>query len=313
MEWRSVLTNKPNFKLIPINIVDTIEEFNLLIKQCKDNNYNNLIRAPKGGISYKDVFNGNSYDVIIYGAASELTIGDELGYRRIQLRRAGDDLNEGKGISGEQAFRKLTNNYKLVKDIEEETPEMDKWYQIKLLGPYQDITINNVSHIDLNSAFPYYLQLIKPEFRDNVLYHYENRKVNEVSKAVMNFGIGCMRKRMKNTWEWIMHQVKKRLEEECNNIDGTILAFNTDGIWFQGTWKGQSSKELGQFKLDHKDVTIRFKSAGAYEYIENGIYYPVQRGVKLDLNKQWGDIYKHNPKGIKLNEQGYLEEVDIYG
>lgn len=307
---RGIITAVPNYKLVPITIVESIEEFNKIIKFCKDNNYNKMIRTKSGGISYKDVFNGNSYDVRIYPSTSEIVIGDLEGYRRIQLRRGGDLLNEEEGISGEQAFKKLTNNYKLVKDIDEVQEKLDKWYQIKLLGPYQDIVIENASHIDLNSAFPYYLQEILPEFKDNVNYHYKNRKVNELSKAVMNYGIGCMRRRMKNTWEKIMHLVKERLEAEVANIDGTVLAFNTDGIWFTGKWNGTSSNELGQFKLDHENVKIRFKSAGAYEYIENGIYYPVQRGVKLELNKEWGDIYKHNPKVLKLNKDGYIEEVE---
>lgn len=307
---KSVFTLKPNAPLTPVTVVSSKEEFNNLVKECKNKNYQKLIRTKSGGIAFKNSYCPSSYDVKIYNAAAELTIKDELGYRRIQLRRSGDPLTTKKGVSGTRAYQILTKNGSLENDIEEKQVELDRWYQKRLCGPYENIIFEHVNHLDLNSAFPYYLQIIKPEFKEIVEYHYKHRKVDAISKAIMNYGIGCMRYKMPNTWKWIMINVKKRLEEECKNIKGTILAFNVDGIWFTGNWKGTAGTELGQFKLDHKDVKIRFKSAGAYEYIEDGKYHSSQSGVELKYNNEWGDIYKNNPKGIIINKENFLEEVD---
>ena len=74
------------------------------------------------------------------------------------------------------------------------------------------------------------------------------------------------------------------LTEKLEAQGYTVIGYNTDGIfyqkqdgmdWYHDRDEGQS---LGQWKTDHIFDKIRFKSAGAYEYIENGVYHPVIRG-----------------------------------
>ena len=87
----------------------------------------------------------------------------------------------------------------------------------------------------------------------------------------------------------------------------TVLLYNTDGIWFTGEAfpKEMQSNELGAFKQDHTNCKFRAKSDGAYEFIEDGVYYPVIRGkTKLDNTKariawQWGDIYQQDAEQIQ--------------
>lgn len=81
-----------------------------------------------------------------------------------------------------------------------------------------------------------------------------------------------------------------------------VLATNTDGIYYIGEeYRDENyGTGLGQYKTDVINCMIRFKSPGAYEYIENGVYHPVVRGyTHLDMigvdrdTWSWGDIYKY--------------------
>jgi hypothetical protein len=90
-----------------------------------------------------------------------------------------------------------------------------------------------------------------------------------------------------------------------------ILAYNTDGIWYAGEeYHGEGEgPELGQWGHDHRNCKIRFKSAGAYEFIEDGKYYPVIRGLTLldkvkdrDTEWQWGDIFNAPEYGYYFDE-----------
>lgn len=80
-----------------------------------------------------------------------------------------------------------------------------------------------------------------------------------------------------------------------------VISYNTDGIWYQGAvYHGDGEgDDLGQWHNDHVNCRFRAKSAGSYEFIENGSYFPVVRGkTRLDdlipRDKwQWGDIYQN--------------------
>ena len=50
---------------------------------------------------------------------------------------------------------------------------------------------------------------------------------------------------------------------------------------------------MGEWHNDHINCTFRAKSSGSYEFIENGKYHPVVRGITNSSKKnwEWGDIY----------------------
>ena len=102
-----------------------------------------------------------------------------------------------------------------------------------------------------------------------------------------------------------------------------LILTNVDGIWYTGDiyhGDGEGDK-LGQWSNDHMNCTCRAKSAGAYEYIENGEYHAVVRGsTNLDKIKPrdqwvWGDIYNEDavPKKWMLTEDGLTEVIDEEG
>jgi hypothetical protein len=93
------------------------------------------------------------------------------------------------------------------------------------------------------------------------------------------------------------------------------LCYNTDGVWYLGeVYHGEGEgKNMGEWENDHINCKIRFKSRGAYEYIENDVYHPVIRGVssyervKPKKDWEWGDIYQ----GI-INEYSWDEDLGVY-
>ena len=76
--------------------------------------------------------------------------------------------------------------------------------------------------------------------------------------------------------EWIREKVKRLVDYGC-----APLLKNTDGIWYSGPLYHDEDEGsgLGQWKSDHINCTWRCKSKGCYEFIENGVYTPVARGV----------------------------------
>ena len=104
-----------------------------------------------------------------------------------------------------------------------------------------------------------------------------------------------------------IHDNNRRVYELAERVRaaGYIpLLYNTDGFWYcdpehKGPYHGAGEGSgLGEWHTDHHAEKWRAKSAGAYEYIENGEYTPVIRGrTRLDLTQhrrdwQWGDIFE---------------------
>ena len=174
-----------------------------------------------------------------------------------------------------------------------------------------DEGLKNVNHIDFHSSYPAGLCNRHPEFRKVVEPIYERRKEDPSCKAVLNFSIGCMqslkepfRARWARLAKDAIEDNNERMKEMALRLTlagRTLLGFNTDGIWYQGEpYHGDGEGDgLGEWRNDHVDCVFRSKSDGAYEFLENGRYCAVVRGLttydKVNPDRsswKWGDIYK---------------------
>lgn len=186
-----------------------------------------------------------------------------------------------------------------------------------ILMYYKDQVLYNVHHLDYHSSYATGLCNTHPEFKPIIEILYNGRKEHSEYKDVLNMTIGMMQS-IKNgrqaEWAHLSRDAiadnNRRIIELYNKLllsGRKIVGFNTDGIWYQGELYHDENEgnNIGQWANDHIDCVFRSKSSGAYEFIENGVYYPVIRGsTKLDDIKprnewQWGDIYK---EGIILYE-----------
>ena len=171
----------------------------------------------------------------------------------------------------------------------------------------EDKIIKNVHHIDFHSAYPGALAEAHPEFRPMLNWMYKMRKEKPEYKQAMDISIGYMQYSKNPIYAKLSYDanslnVKKMLDlaELLTKSGRTIIGYNTDGIWYEGEvfhGKGEG-KEIGNWENDHVDCTFRAKSDGAYEYIENGKYFPVVRGTSsFERDKprdkwEWGDTFK---------------------
>ena len=143
-------------------------------------------------------------------------------------------------------------------------------------------------------------------------------------KHILNFSIGFMQSINGCGARWA-HLAKDAIKDNNDRVRSlaatveksgrTVLLFNTDGFWYEGpVFHGKGEGDgLGQWHNDHMNCKFRMSGAGSYEFIEDGKYNPVVRGIPNDtkLDWHWGDIYtkKAVPNiftfdeemGVKLN------------
>lgn len=206
-----------------------------------------------------------------------------------------------------------------IKDIEIDKPYISVTNSCKAAFTYE-----HVHHLDLHSAYPSGIAAAHPELKPTIERIYKRRKLSDDGKKLkleLDAAIGFMQSEYcvikghgyalanlaRDGINWCNAKIRD-LSKELRGQGYTPLAFNTDGIWYAKLIDGESipsepmhcsleGDDLGTYATDHIDCTARWKTKGAYEFIENGVYKPVVRGAtRLDKIKsrdewQWGDIF----------------------
>ena len=257
-----------------------------------------------------------------------------------QLRFRINDTDFGREISGRDSFQRfraelkkdgvdienfaINNGKELKSTIDFGNPVIQFNESIK------DKVIDNVHHIDMASAYMYFAGIYHPEWEKTIHRIYELRKSNSIYKHILTHACGFFQSQycilhghgyaLADVASFAIRSTAiavKKMAKELTNYGFKILAFNTDGVWVSGDLKLlpheifeklTQKKEIGKFSIDHQNCTIRFKSVGSYEYMENGKYTPVVRGLtrydRAGLARdewKWGYIY--TPEG---------EQVEVY-
>lgn len=319
---------KPNKRLIPLTIfsasdIKEREEFNEIYRYCQNLEDQGILKqfviTPSTGISVKRCN--------IYGARWSLQTSKtkvliilrhpETGrYYKFQIGYIKD--NDKVSGRGNKAFTTYFNELKadnvdlntlaLTGTKDENKQVKDSIPKAKIeLKVVPKVSYHNAHHIDLNSAFNAGMAEAFPILRPTIERMYAKRKENPIYKDILNMTQGYFQSEMvqykyshisKAGYEW----TNKRLEELTTKLVSSgrrILSYNTDGIWYQGDLYHDENEgtKLGQWKTDYKNCKIRYRSKGAYEFIENGIYKPVFRGESsYEFEKpreewSWGDIF----------------------
>lgn len=331
---------KPNFKTIPVNALyanhGSIELFNEVYLWAKNNIKRKIKRTPSGGVSYnRNSFKTPMWDVEVGGTWIGLTLLLDEGFWRIQMRFGAE--KDGKKQYGAQSFSAFKKKLKsagidlddyIIENGAEVKQEIEKpLIKLEHRG-LQDLVFENVHHIDFHNSYPAGLVNTHPEFKDVITEMYEKRKTNETYKAILNHSIGYMQSIKCCDAKWAhlsrdaINDNNKRIRELAERLKAAgrfILAYNTDGIWYSGdVYHGEGEgKKLGEWENDHINCKWRAKSAGSYEFIENGTYKPVVRGrTLLDRMKprefwKWGDIYDKNAEPLVFywtEDKGVVKE-----
>ena len=339
VDWTPSVTLSPNkidihWSNIPVTI-EGMNKFNELVELCerKIGKENRIIWTPSTGIKKNGPF--DRYDIESTSDAIWLTIYYRCRVARVSFRNWKPEENGG--IGGKDAFREFCKIMKTfdVKVKDWEIKNKEKALKIKSEIPSPKITINpsywrkelnNVHHLDLNSSYLSGMKEFIPEWGPALDYMYERRKENKTMKAVMVMTCGWMQSA--NFYDAkLAHVAKAGIEWNNKHIldladkliesGREIIGFNTDGIWYQGDIYHDSNEGvgLGKWKNDHLNCKFRAKSNGSYEYICDGKYEPVVRGLTtLDTTKdrkdwEWGDIF--GGKVIEFSWDKDIERVEV--
>lgn len=331
-----------NYKLIPINAFPFDEQncvmYNHIVSCLKGSYLGKIERGASGGIKASASYKA-CYDIRQEGGCIEITVCNYKGYSfRFQMRNSAADLFQERELmmSGGEAYLHFKDYCKKfginLNDYAENDKKKAKENKNAIptvhIGAYDDTIYNKVyrdaHHIDFHSSFMSGLIITHPEFKNVVEHIYNMRKSSDIKyKAILNMTQGYMQSRM--VGYRFAHLAKdmitnnnervEALAETLWNNGRVVLLFNTDGIWYQGdVYHGPGEgKGLGEWSNDHTDCIFRAKSSGAYEYIENGQYYPVVRGktlldrIKPRSDWKWGDIYREDASSITYAyDKGYL-------
>lgn len=332
---KAPISLKPNYLLIPTTDFDITEEgaheFNKILDYVKSLGYNRLDRTLSHGICRKKL-RLPAFDVQASKYGVEIILLDIDGMSRIRFRSAIPTSDSGDSISGRKAFAAFNKHLKKYGiDLKAYSEEDGIKYKEEIKKPLiglkrasmKDLTFTNVHHIDFHNSYPAGLANTHPEFRDAIEELYLKRKLDDGYKAILNLSVGFMQS------QWCGYRYAQlardaindnynrvcALSERLEHSGRVVLAYNTDGIWYQGEiyhGDGEGSK-LGDWSNDHINCQWRAKSDGAYEFIEHGDYTPVVRGCQYNKYKDksewvWGDIYKKFGEVI----QYYYTEGGIY-
>lgn len=345
--WSAKQLNKLRFPRYVVKMNEdgcklTNELLELLETDYPDH-YKHLSRTKSNGISTYSNFgwdvdsNKSGIEIIFFGKIDD----DIVGFR--WMCGATGTLTKEEGITGRGSYFQMIEEFK--KDgINIKSYAVDNGEQIKeeINEPLIDCDINiadqdinqaiildHVNHIDLHSAYPSGMCEAYPELKPTCERIYNNRKLSDNDRKLklqMDAAIGYFQSKYcginghgyalailsKAGVNWCRETVEK-ITAELKAQGKWVIAHNTDGIWYQdetndfhSDWIGEG---LSKAAIDHKNCKIRFKSAGAYEYIENGKYTPVVRGsTTLDRTKprtewEWGDIFNAKLIEYKFNEE----------
>jgi len=309
------------------NIIEDREEFNKIAAFCVSLGYKYSVSEHQA-IKKSSLIMRNGWFVRHEESKNSFEIGCVYNgqiYEFVNMiSKRKKEQNEPTGAQALQRFRKycgkIAEKY-ATQDNEYITAVKEKLFEkayIKLNNTpiihWEDRVLYNVHHIDRHSAWPASLCEAHPEFYDYFHELFIGREEHPEYKCYLNYCIGAMqsvkiigdrfpilaRDAVVGNNRW-MDMMTERLKK----AGFSVIGYNTDGIFYIDFRNPKrlyhdelEGDDMGQWCHDHHYEQIRFKSAGAYEYIENGVYHAVVRGIPEEISKDfvWGDIYKHHPK-----------------
>lgn len=328
-------------KLKPNNFAykeDDIKEFNEIYQYCLEQErlgkLQKFINTASLTVSRKlENYIGARYTIMITSTTITLLL-KQVETSELYLFRIGKKKKAKEEVHGREAFKeyvKVLNRFGVNIDdlaIENglEVKETIPSPKIELIDAVPGETYKNAHHLDINSAFNAGMMKAFPVLEPAIRHIYNKRKENPRYKDILNMTQGFMQS---SFVKYKFSHISKEGYVFTNNyIDALVaelqatgrkvLATNTDGVWYQGEifHNRDEGKDIGQWKNDHVNCKLRFKSKGSYEFVENGNYKPVVRGEttyeRLVPREEWdwGDIFLGSVLEYRFDmEKGVVQVV----
>ena len=326
---RDFKCSKPIIKVnklkIPVTVLkpseDNVKLLDSILLYLQEHKVPRYVETPSGGISIK--FKNRCFESWGWNPKwRELTLLLIEGNYRIQL--VNEEMREHPGRLSWAKFVKDCNklaginieDYALTAEEGEEVKKSVPKPIIKVVNSvFINKTFDNCHHIDFNSSYPSALIKYYPEFKPVLQEWYSKRQLakimnnkvlaDELKAHLVNI-TGCMygkttQYRYSHLAKVMIQDNNDRIYDMCQKLSKSgrmPIGINTDGIWYTGPIYHDENEgnNLGQWKNDHVNCKLRYKSDGIYEYIERGEYHAVVRRLEqdkiADSEKTWGMIYK---------------------
>lgn len=333
-----------NIKLIPVTVFDISEngadEFNEIYRFHLENYENKITWTHSKGISTdRRIFRPPMWDIRITESCFEIISILTNGMRRFQFRsplKPEESGEEVELVAGYKAVSMFAKKLKELTGIDLYKYRVHNGMELKAKAPKYMVSVNKsmchesnciedcrtyqgVHHIDFHSSFGAGLANSYPEFRSTIEYFYNRRHERPEYKSVLNSTVGKFWSASYLNAAYAPLAIAAiadnnnrlmKISEDLEESGRVPLLWNTDGVWYLGDiYHGPGEgKGLGEWENDHVNCTFRVKTKGAYEYIENGIYHSVIRGVPNSARSawKWGDIFKIKTKKEKVSEYKFI-------
>lgn len=167
----------------------------------------------------------------------------------------------------------------------------------------------NCVKYDINGAHADALREMFPKAAKDIEEMYLKRKENPNYKAFLNYFVGFMkRKGYVGAYNWIVQRTTGKLMAMMKTIGGQLLYANTDGFMVKNPTKiVESSKELGQFKLEYQGTSYFYgdKNYSCYQINKDGkidITGNVRMCVRNKIDLEHGKVVHYNLERVQLCE-----------
>lgn len=304
--------------------------------------WSKISRTKSGGISIRHI-NNFQYDLLALNHASfELTILGPFGNFRILM---GKEIDQKCDVTGRQAYL-IFHDICTEMGIDLDNYAVDNGKDIKATmekpmialkkDSYRGVQFTGAHHLDLNNSYMSGIAEAFPDLRPAIEEVQRRRQEAKAAgdkntadkmKAILTHTYGfCQSQWCVVNGHGYAHANLSKAALDFNNnyirdlahkLESTgrrVIAYNTDGIWYVGDiyHDDREGTELGQWKNDHTNCKLRFRSSGAYEFMEDGKVTVVLRGV-CELDKyqdrkdwQWGDLMGENARPLTFKfREGY--------
>lgn len=172
---------------------------------------------------------------------------------------------------------------------------------------------------DINGAYAKALCDIFPKADKAIMKLYLERKIKPENKELINYFVGMMCvKGYRKTFNWIVQNVRKQMEDTINMVNGTLLYANTDGFAVYAPEKTLiTSTALGDFKLEYHGEAQIYASTNYWviqtgDEITGNALHSVRKHMDLRIGKvveysrkKIGSVYVADEIKYKLGEMKY--------
>lgn len=247
----------------------------------------------------------------------------------ICIRKAKQTDNFRPAINGGTAWRRmiaLLNKYYTATEIDSCLIKYTAEYDSNKNQLHYNYTPKNIKAVhnfpncfkyDINGAYAKALCDIFPRAEKAIMKLYLERKQKPENKELINYFVGMMCcKDYRETYNWIVQNVRQQMEETIYKVNGRLLYANTDGfIVYAPENTLETSTALGDFKLEYTG-NAQIYAGDNYWAVQCGddITGTLLHSVRNNIDLRVGKVVEYTRKknvNVYIAENINYKEIEV--